>query len=129
MLAPLTVWSAWEKLHGATGAPASALTALVALVRAVIGIDASLTSYDRTVDRNFKAWIFARHSGSGTKFTEAQMAWLRLIKDHVALSLRMEGEDFGYSPFYEQGGLGGFHGLFGDTATALVTEINAALVA
>lgn len=128
-LAPYTVWTAWERLHGATGSPASALTALVALIRAVFGIDTILTSYDRTVDRNFKEWIFARHSGSGTKFTEAQMAWLRLIKDHVALSIRMEGEDFGYSPFYEQGGLGGFHGLFGEAATELVTEINAAFVA
>ena len=87
VLAPLRVWRAYALLDDYRGRqPASELTALVALLRRACGIDAALSPYADTVRRNFQTWIMARHRGSGKKFNAEQMAWLRLIRDHVAAS-------------------------------------------
>jgi type I restriction enzyme R subunit len=99
----------------------------VALVRRVSGIDGALIAYDRTVDRNFKKWIFERHAGSGSKFSEEQMAWLRMIKDQVASNIHLEFEDLDYTPFDAQGGRGRLWQLFGTGTESLIAELNEAL--
>ncbi len=78
-LAPLGVWRGYELLEKVSGQPKNELTALVSLIRKVVGIDAVLTSYDKTVDRNFQDWVFKKQAGT-LKFTEAQMQWLRMLK-------------------------------------------------
>ena len=112
-LAPLRVWQAYAQLDDYKGQPINELTALVALIRRVCGIDATLTNYDDTVRRNFQNWILKRHSGGGEKFNEEQMDWLRMIRDHVAVSIHMERDDLDMAPFDGQGGLGKLHQLFG----------------
>ena len=52
--------------------------------------------------------------GSSTFFTPDQLAWLNLIRDHIATSLSIEPKDLDLSPFNQQGGLGKAHQLFGD---------------
>jgi type I restriction enzyme R subunit len=66
--------------------------------------------------------------GSST-FTSDQLAWLYLIRDHIATSLSIEPEDLDLSPFNQQGGLGKAHQLFGDQLPKLLEELNEALVA
>jgi type I restriction enzyme R subunit len=66
---------------------------------------------------------------AGTSFTADQLAWLNLIRDHIATSLSIESTDFDYSPFAQQGGLGKANQLFGSKLPALLDELNAALVA
>ena len=90
-LAPLLIWQAYEKLDQVQeSSPLNELTALVALIRRVMGIDSVLTPYDKTVDKNFKDWIFKKHSGAGEKYTEEQMAWLRMMKEHIASSFHLD---------------------------------------
>ena len=74
-LAPLGVWRAYELLENVSGQPKNELVALVSLIRKVTGIDATLTSYDKTVDKNFQDWVFKKQAGT-LKFTEEQMQWL-----------------------------------------------------
>lgn len=57
VLAPMKVWNAYAELEKAIGSPKNELVALVALIRRVAGIDEALTSYDRTVDKNFADWV------------------------------------------------------------------------
>jgi type I restriction enzyme, R subunit len=129
-LAPLTVWRAYAHLDGYTGDnPASDLTALVALVRRVTGLDATLTRHSDRVRRNFQNWILKRHSGAGEKFTEAQMAWLRMIRDHLATSFIIEPDDLDMAPFDGKGGLGQMYALFGEGMQGVMTEMNEALSA
>ncbi len=129
-LAPLRVWKAYEQLDNTSrSSPKTELTALVALIRRVIGIDEVLTPYDKTVDRNFQDWIFKKHAGAGEKFTEEQMAWLRMMKDQIAISFHLEREDFDYDPFNAQGGLGKAWQLFGDKTDEIIQELNEVLVA
>ena len=128
LLAPLRVWRAYELLDDYTGQqPASELTALVALIRRVCGIDTTLSSYDQTARRNFQTWIMTRHSGSGEKFNEDQMAWLRMIRDHVASSFHLDRDDLEMAPFDARGGMGRMYQLFGDRMDEVIDELNEAL--
>ena len=52
-LAPLRIWKAYEQMEKASGSPKNELVALVSLIRKVSGLDATLTAYDKTVDKNF----------------------------------------------------------------------------
>ncbi|MBA4159410.1 MAG: DEAD/DEAH box helicase family protein [Gemmatimonadetes bacterium] len=129
-LAPLRVWQAYGQLEDYTGRqPMNELTALVALIRRVCGIDEKLMAYDDVVRRNFQNWVLKRHSGSGEKFNEEQMEWLRMIRDHVASSFHIERDDLEMAPFDGQGGLGRMYKLFGDGMDDLIGELNEALAA
>ena len=129
-LAPLRVWQAYSLLDEYKGSqPASELTALVALIRRVCGIDATLSPYSETVRRNFQNWIMTRHSGSGEKFNEEQMDWLRMIRDHIVDSFHLERDDLEMAPFDGKGGMGQMYKLFGDRMDDVIEELNEALAA
>lgn len=127
-LAPLRVWQAYAMLDEYKGGqPANELTALVSLVRRVCGIDSTLSPQAETVRRNFQNWIMKRHSGGGQKFTEEQMDWLRMIRDHIATSFHVDRDDFETAPFDAKGGLGRMYVLFGDQMDSVINELNEAL--
>ncbi|MFH0729479.1 MAG: DEAD/DEAH box helicase family protein [Pseudomonadota bacterium] len=128
LLAPLSVWHAYEVLESAIGQPKNELVALVALIRKVVGIDATLTAYDKTVDKNFQDWVFRKQAGT-LKFTEAQMQWLRMLKDHIAASVSVAIDDLDYTPFDAQGGKGKMWQLFGNEWEDIINELNGALAA
>mgnify|MGYP003120201835 CR=1 FL=1 len=129
-LAPLTVWRAYAHLDDYKGDnPAGDLTALVALIRRVTGLDDALTRHSDRVRRNFQNWILKRHSGAGEKFTEQQMEWLRMIRDHLATSFTIERDDLDMAPFNGKGGLGQMYTLFGDKMDDVMIEMNEALSA
>jgi type I restriction enzyme R subunit len=130
LLAPLRVWHAYARLDEYKGTnPSSELTALVALIRRVCGIDKTLSPYAETVRRNFQNWIMKRHSGGGQKFNEEQVEWLRMIRDHIGESLRIERDDLDMAPFDAKGGLGKMYQLFGEKMEPIVKELNEAVAA
>jgi type I restriction enzyme R subunit len=129
-LAPAHVWRAYAHLDDYKGdAPISELTQLVALIRRVAGLDETLTPNEDRVRRNFQNWVLRRHSGAGEKFTDPQMDWLRMIRDHVAMSFRIEAEDLDFAPFDAHGGLGRMYALFGAGYADVMDEMNEALSA
>lgn len=128
-LAPLRVWQAYAHLDKYQGDnPITELTALVALIRRVCGLDATLTTHNSTVRRNFQRWILQTHAGGGEKFNEAQMHWLHLIRDHIANSFHLEQDDLDMSPFDAQGGLARMYQLFGDKMGWVIEEMNREMV-
>jgi type I restriction enzyme R subunit len=129
LLAPLQVWRAFEALEQSNGSYINELTAIVSLIRKTCGLDNELTSYDKIVDKNFKDWVWNRHSGAGEKFTEEQMEWLRMIKEHITSSFHIEKDDFDYNPFNKEGGLGKMWQLFGEQTEEIINELNEVLVA
>ena len=82
-----------------------------------------------TVRRNFQAWILKRHSGPGQKFTEEQVEWLRMVRDHIASSIHIERDDLDMAPFDAKGGLGKMYQLFGNQIDSVLGELNGALAA
>jgi len=132
ILAPARVWQAYEQLEKVDGhsqSPKNELTALVALIRKVTGIDDVLTPYDKTVDKNFKNWVFKKQAGAALKFNEEQMEWLRMIKEHVAASVHLDKDDLDYAPFDAKGGIGKMYQVFGNDMDNIINEMNEALVA
>lgn len=130
VLAPAGVWKAYELVETVNGkSPKNELIALVSLIRRVMGIDGVLTSYEQTVNRNFQKWAFERQAGAARKFTEEQMDWLRMIKDHIASSIHLEKEDLAYAPFDGKGGIGRMVQLFGGETDAIINELNETLAA
>ena len=92
-------------------------------------MDDETTAFEDTVRKNFQRWILKYNQSVSTKFSEEQMEWLRMIRDHIASSFHIEKDDFDLSPFDAKGGLGKMHQLFGTEMTDLVEELNEALVA
>lgn len=104
------------------------LADLVSMIRFEMGAAAELIPFAERVDGNFKAWTFRRNAGS-VHFTDEQMEWLRMIKDHIAASLSIEPDDLELNPFDRKGGLGRFYEVFGDEYEAILMEMNVELVA
>ena len=130
LLAPDYVWEAYKAVEEVkTEQPKDQLTALVSLIRRACGIDESLNAYDKTIDENFKKWIFQQNAGQHNRFTQEQMDWLRMIKDHVVSSYHIEMEDLDYTPFDSKGGRGRMYELFGDSMTSIIDELNEVLAA
>ena len=104
------------------------LADLIAMIRFEMGCGDNLQPFAETVNYNFKQWIFRRNAGA-VHFTEEQMEWLRLVKDHIAVSLSIEPEDLELSPFDHKGGLGRFYEVFGEEYQKILDEMNIELVA
>lgn len=130
VLAPDYVWSAYAALENVkSDQPKDELTALVSLIRRACGIDKELKGFDKTIDENFKNWIFKQNAGKHNRFTNEQMDWLRMIKDHVVSSYHIELDDLDYTPFDSQGGRGKMHQLFGEQMNEIINELNDVLAA
>ena len=128
-LAPLRIWKAYEQLESVAGQPKNELIALVSLIRRVAGIDNTLTTFDKTVDKNFADWVWKKQQGATIKFTKEQMEWLYLMKDHIATSVHLGVDDLDYTPFDALGGRGKLNQLFGAEMETIIEELNEALVA
>lgn len=103
------------------------LTDLISIIRFEIGETDELTSFADRVNANFKEWTFRKNAGY-SQFTEEQMEWLRLIKDHIISSLSILDEDLDYTPFDHKGGLLSFYEAFGDNYKNILNEMNVELV-
>ena len=129
-LSPLRVWRAYALLDEYKGSqPVGELIVLVALVRRACGIDATLSPYSDTVRRNFQNWVMTRHSGSGEKFNEEQMEWLRMMRDHIVTSFHLDRDDLDMAPFDGKGGMSQMYKLFGNRMDDVIDELNEALAA
>ena len=129
-LAPDYVWDAYSTLEKVKSKqPTDRLTALVSLIRRACGVDRELKAFDKTIDENFKKWIFGQNAGKHNRFNEEQMKWLRMLKEHVISSYHVEIDDLDYTPFDSQGGRGMMYKLFGDEMGEIINELNEVLVA
>lgn len=104
------------------------LADLISIIRFEMGYGDNLQPFAETVNYNFMRWTLKRNAGA-VHFTDEQMEWLRLIKDHIAVSLSIEPDDLDLNPFDRRGGLGRFYEVFGDSYEVILTEMNIELVA
>ena len=143
------LWAAYERLNQndnsqkkkapKNGIGQRQLTDIISLIKFAMGLDSELKPFAEQVDAKFKQWIFRHNAQRSTAFTEQQTQWLRLIKDHIAVSCAIEREDFDYSPFSYHGGLQKAWGLFdvsnsnsngqNNELDSLLAEMNQELIA
>ena len=104
------------------------ITDLISIIRFEMGYTDNLQPFADKVNYNFMQWTLRRNAGA-VHFTEEQMEWLRLIKDHIIASLSIEPDDLDLNPFDHKGGLGRFYEVFGDSYEEILIEMNEVLVA
>ena len=122
------LWQAYERLDRSKVkgvGPDKLLTDIISLVRFAIGETASLEPYKETVDQRFQEWLADQEDS----FSEEQMAWLEMIKDHITTSLRIEMDDFENIPFQTKGGAIKMYQLFGDALDTILEALNEQLAA
>lgn len=103
------------------------LADLISVIRFEMGYTENLTPFADRVNYNFMQWTLRRNAGA-VHFTDEQMEWLRLVKDHIAISLSIEPTDLDLNPFDRKGGLGRFYEVFGDSYEDILHEMNIELV-
>ena len=101
---------------------------LISIIRFEMGYEDKLSPFADKVNYNFMRWTLKKNAGD-VHFTEEQMEWLRLIKEHIAISLSIMPDDLDLSPFDAKGGLGKFYDVFGDEYESVLQEMNEELVA
>ena len=101
---------------------------LVSLVRFALEQQPVLAPFADSVTERFHEWLMAK-TKAGVTFTDEQLAWLNLIRDHIATAISIEPEDLELSPFNQRGGLGKAHQLFGAQLPELLDELNETLAA
>lgn len=104
------------------------LTDLISIIRFEMGYTDNLSPFADKVNYNFMQWTFRKNTGA-VHFTEEQMEWLRMIKDHIITSLSILPEDLDLTPFDRCGGLAAFYREFGDEYESILNEMNVELVA
>ncbi len=129
-LTPERLWRAYETLEKSkvSGSGGKQLADIVSLVRHALKHDENLVPYGQLVEQRFGAWMATQQS-TGRTFTAEQQRWLTLIKDHIAASLSISVDDFDYTPFNEEGGLGKVYQVFGSEFDKILEELNEALAA
>ena len=126
---PDKLWAAYEAIEKNKVRGASAgrrLTDIVSLVRYTLEQADELVPYADHVHARFTNWV-AQQQNSGKSFTAEQEKWLTMMRDHVAQSLEIDMNDFQYTPFVEEGGLGKALQVFGPQLRPLIDELNEVL--
>jgi type I restriction enzyme R subunit len=128
---PEKLWHAYamlekSKVKGASGQ--RLLTDIVSLVRFALHQEKVLRPYPEVVRERFAGWM-AQQGNKGRSFTEPQVRWLEMMRDHVATSVEVEVDDFDASPFAQEGELGKARALFGKELEKVIEELNEVLAA
>ena len=93
-----------------------------------IGESDVLEPFPETVNHRFNRWLVQQQEAE-RRFTPEQMAWLEMIKEHIATSVSIGIDDFESVPFYEKGGVVKANSLFEQQLDKLLEELNEVLVA
>ena len=127
---PEVLWRAYEQLDRSKvrGSGGKMLTDIVSLVRFALEQDTQLVPYRDQVQARYETWL-TQQDQAGRVFTDEQLRWLGLMKDHISASLTITADDFDYEPFLQHGGLGKAYALFGQQFSPLLDELTGALAA
>ena len=131
MLTTDKLWQAYARLEKSRvrkASPQKLLTDLVSLVRYSLGEVDVLEPFTAKVDERFQQWL-ERQQQVGREFSQEQLDWLAMIKEHITTSLGIDLDDFEYAPFHDKGGPFKVMQLFGEDLDELLDELNKELVA
>ena len=125
------LWRAYEKLEKSKVRGANIdrlLTDMISLLRFTIAETDVLEPFSNVEDIRFKNWLDGQKT-LGKEFSSQQLEWLIMIKDHITTSLKIEMDDFEYTPFQQKGGAVKAYQLFGDKLNKVLEELNEVLAA
>ncbi len=101
-----------------------ALTDIISMVKHAAKDEEPILTAEERVDRAMEK------VKAGKPFTEEQMNWLGLIREHLVKNLTIDLDDFEFAPIFErQGGKVKAERVFKGKLESLVKEINSAIAA
>lgn len=123
------LWSAYKRLEKSKTKdnPQATLTDLISIVRFALGREKVLIPFGEKVNTKFQNWL-TEQTSTGRRFTQEQINWLVMIKDHIATSIVATIEDMDDVPFSQKGGRIKFYDLFGDQYEQLFDELHQELI-
>ncbi|MGB7882850.1 MAG: type I restriction-modification enzyme R subunit C-terminal domain-containing protein [Nitrososphaeraceae archaeon] len=124
------LWKAYENLEKSKvrkTRPERLPTDMISLIRFATGQEEELEPFSETVNEKYEEWL-AKQERLGKKFTDEQLKWLHMIKNHISTSLLIDMEDFELSPFYGKGGAFRVYQLFGDDLSKILDDLNEVLL-
>lgn len=122
------IWEAYEQLETSKVEEKSEkqlLTDIISIIRFEMGEREKLEPFEQEVDERFEHWL-EQHSSS---FSQQQLEWLYMMKEHIATSAAMDKTDLQLDPFNQRGGIHRAHELFGKDLDSVIEELNQELVA
>lgn len=127
---PEGLWRAYAMLEQSKvrGDGGKMVTDLVSLVRFTLEQEEELAPFRVSVETRFERWL-AEQATLGRRFTDEQLGWLGMMKDHIAASIQIHPSDFELSPFINEGGMGRAWAVFGDELDKVMKELNEVLMA
>jgi len=127
---PDLLWNAYAALdvEHVHRADRHTVTDLISLIRFALQQDAELVPFAETVQERYAAWLAAQEQ-AGAVFTAEQRWWLDRIADVVAQANGITVDDLDNAPFTERGGVDGAARDLGDSAEALLDQLNEELTA
>jgi len=124
------LWHAYEQLDKSRvrGAGTQRLTTnIISLIRFALEQEEFLEPFPTTVEERYSNWL-VEQLGAGREFSDEQLEWLGMIKEHIATSVEIVMEDFEYEPFNQRGGAIKVFNLFGTELDKVLDELRQALV-
>lgn len=125
------IWRAFEQLEKdkvKKRRPEFLLADIISLVRFGLQKENVLVPYQETVNLRFAGWLVNQEK-AGNIYTDEQLEWLTIIKDHITTSLEITVDDFDNVPFYERGGATKAYSVFGGRFNSILDELNEVLAA
>jgi len=121
------LWGAYKMLEGDRVYPLKARDKrvnFVSLLRHEIEKTKELEPYLDSVEKRFSEWLGIQKE-NGVLFSEGEMVWLEMLKEHIANSVEIEMDDFGEGELAKMGGVGKASKVFGkERLGEIVLEMN-----
>ncbi|MHA2230980.1 MAG: type I restriction endonuclease subunit R [Candidatus Hodarchaeales archaeon] len=124
------LWHAYEQLDKSRvrgAGPQRLMTNIISLIRFALEQEEFLEPFPATVEEQYRKWLVEQLE-TGREFTDEQLEWLGMIKEHIAASVEIEIEDFEYEPFNQRGGATRVYQLFGSDLDIILVELYRELV-
>jgi type I restriction enzyme, R subunit len=133
LLEPSALWNYYKRLNAGKvreRSPGNVLSDVVALVRFALNQTDALQPLSVDVEQRFNLWL-GREKNASRTYSDEQMRWLLLIRDHIAANVEMALDDLQDIPaFADGGGRVATNRIFGkERVPALIDDLNDALVA
>jgi type I restriction enzyme R subunit len=129
-LDPEILWKSYEQLNKAKvkgGSTRRLLTDLISILRYELQETEELIPFKEQVEYNYQQWL-DRQQRQGAKFTQEQILWLNMIKNHLIGELTITPQDLQYAPFQQQGGIIQARKLFGNQLSKVLNEITQVII-
>ncbi|HMS64075.1 MAG TPA: type I restriction-modification enzyme R subunit C-terminal domain-containing protein [Ignavibacteria bacterium] len=102
-------------------------TNIISLTQFALGKIDKLEPYSDEMDIKLNEWI-DNNVKNGRKFTEEELMWIRMMKEHISSKMEINMISFNDPPFISKGGASKAYKIFGPDLNRIMYELNEKLI-